>query len=875
MNSQQGFGFNQNFPFGKSPFQNLVTTTSTNQPFGNWQSTGFGQQTQTTFGGFGQPGPSTAFGGFAQPQTSFGFGPSSGNGFGFQGPQPGPSSGFNTQQNAVPFGIPGPSSVTTQGTTPSVNIDPRLTGTREPKFEPVKDNEPTGIQIFQSITAMKEYRKWSTEELRLYDYELNRRPGVQQPQITRPAQSVVPTINTTTTMPYQFPQQQPQQQPFFQQQFPQPQQPQPFLQQPFAQPQNVQTPFVQQFTQQPPTTQSQLPFQQPPTTIGALNPFNYQYTGSLYFRLHGTNNPPPLVFETKLKPKVDKGKEFQSQLQLGITTGPLSAISNLSSFVGAIGDTSKTSGENQIPKSTALVPTFPTPSALQTTTITQTSSILTNTTPAISTAVVTTKPAITVGLTKPSDIGLSITNEQPKEDSDDEREFLTEKKTRTTPLPEEYEKVFTEADYPRRKRREPIYGDGILTKDDIKEPTWGYEKSYRKIVPKINNIGNSENLLEQLKIKDKPVTTSKHLTNTTEANKKKVPGSEVPPESDVEARLVYELFLKPRRDGPYAYRGENDGTWSPLYGDGRDEKPKLKPLKWKKQQYYKEYVKDVKRTRFPITEERYEAPSWWDKYPYKPVPKELVKDMDQYDHSQEAFAEDIVIKMGLRPDPPKVQIDALNRQVSVKIIRVQKKPAEWTETKMVTEPCNCCGTMVQKSKEEKMFFHKLDNPLIGGFESQPLNQPWVFVYAALPGEFEDRTPTYIELLNKYKSGIPQRNMYILDEPPRMPRVDLSNIIEGEIEFSKIVKEDVHKICHQDKKCDCPYAKKEPEVKQTPSIPRSHFYCYERLGKKPRENKPTTFEMIHGYQPFSKQKIQETQENKPTKQHRILVPPQDL
>jgi hypothetical protein len=346
-------------------------------------------------------------------------------------------------------------------------------------------------------------------------------------------------------------------------------------------------------------------------------------------------------------------KEFQSQQQLGITTGPSSAFPSLS-FVGAIG---KTSGENQIPKTTPLIPTFSAPSALQTTITTQNSSTLTLTTPIVttSTTVATTKPAVTAGLTKLSDIGPSVTNEQSKEDSDDEVEFFTEKKTRTTPLPpEEYEKTLTEADFPRRKRSEPFFHDGILTKDDIKEPKWGYKESFRNTVPKLHNISNSEkDLLEQLKIRDKPVFTSKSLTNTTEANKKKVPGSEVPPESNIEARLVYELLLKPRRDGPYAYRGEYDGTWSPLYGDERDRKPKLEPLKWKKQAYYKEYVKDVKRTKFPITEERYEAPSWWDKHVYKPVPKELTKDMDQYDHSQEAFAEDIVTKLGLRPDPPK------------------------------------------------------------------------------------------------------------------------------------------------------------------------------------------------------------------------------
>ncbi|POG63520.1 hypothetical protein GLOIN_2v1685158 [Rhizophagus irregularis DAOM 181602=DAOM 197198] len=177
MSSQQGFGFNQSFPFGKSGFQNPVTTTSTNQAFGTWQSPGFGQQAQTSFGNFGQPGPSTAFGGFGQPQpqTSFGFGPSSGSGFGF----PGPSSGFNTQQNAAPFGIPGPSSATSQGTVSSVpNIDPRLTGTREPKFEPFKDNEPTGLQIYQSMTAMKEYRKWSSEVKISIFFLINFRNGI-------------------------------------------------------------------------------------------------------------------------------------------------------------------------------------------------------------------------------------------------------------------------------------------------------------------------------------------------------------------------------------------------------------------------------------------------------------------------------------------------------------------------------------------------------------------------------------------------------------------------------------------------------------------------------------------------------------------------
>src|SRR6266498_884063 len=76
------------------------------------QASAFGTPTQTSFGGFGQPGPSNAFGG--AKSTPFGFGQSAGNGFGFQGPQPGPSSGFNTQ-NSAPFGIPGPSSATTQG----------------------------------------------------------------------------------------------------------------------------------------------------------------------------------------------------------------------------------------------------------------------------------------------------------------------------------------------------------------------------------------------------------------------------------------------------------------------------------------------------------------------------------------------------------------------------------------------------------------------------------------------------------------------------------------------------------------------------------------------------------------------------------------
>ncbi|RIA96551.1 hypothetical protein C1645_373683 [Glomus cerebriforme] len=398
----QGFGFNQGqgFAFGKGGFQTPTTTPSTNPPFGNWQNSqqpttpfGFGQQAQQTpsafgtpsFGAFGQtqqqaqPGPSNAFGGtksssfgFNQSQTGgFGFGTSSGSsGFGFPS-QAGTSS---LQKNTPPFGIPGPSSAAAQGiTTSSVqNIDPRLTGTREPKFEPFKDNEPTGVQTFLSISAMKAFRQWSPEELRLCDYELNRRPGVQQPSV--PQQ--VPSSISTTMQSFQFPQQfqqQTAQQPLGQ--FPQQPQPQPQVQlqlqlqpqpqpQPFVQPQQFaqqQTPFAQQFAQQP-TVQPQFAFQQNlqpqiPATIGTLNPYNYQYTGNLYYRLHGNNNPPPLVFETKLKPKVDKGKGKEFTIQPQQQLGPSSAITG-PSFVSAIGDMSKI---GQTPKSTSQISAFSTP----------------------------------------------------------------------------------------------------------------------------------------------------------------------------------------------------------------------------------------------------------------------------------------------------------------------------------------------------------------------------------------------------------------------------------------------------------------------------------------------------------------------------------
>ncbi|CAI2183618.1 12567_t:CDS:2, partial [Funneliformis geosporum] len=910
-------------------FQTPVKTTAP-QAFGAWQNPqaqqppafGFGQPAapsayptpaQTPFGGFGQTQQQTpSFGGAGatpfgfgqqqQPQAgAFGFGqnqqyqqpagPSGGVGFGFQ-PQAGPS---NVQtSSAFGFGIPGPSNAPVQvtGTSSGPGINPRLTGTQEPKFEPYKDREPSGVyQIFQNITAMEAFRPWSPEELRLYDFELNRRPGVQQTSLVRPAQSLPPIINASTQA-FQLPSQPTAQQPmgfaFGQSQLAQP----PFSQQPFAQQPYGQSQFAQQptgpqqfgqFGQQP-VVQPQLPFQQnlqAPATTAIPNPYNYQYTGNLYYRLHGTNNPPPLVFETKLKPKVDKGKgkEFTLQPQQYDILGTSPSSVNVT-----IGNISKLSKADQLPTSTVQVPTIPfsVPSAVPATTIQIVSTSAS--VPILKTPTVadTKRPAIIItGSSLSSRIVPSIINkEKPKGgDSDDNSEyvdFFPEKKTRTTPLPpEEYERTLTEVDFPRRKRNEPIYNDGILTPKDIKEPTWGYKTTYRRTVPKIRHGSSGKDLLEQLKLKDRSVDISKSLTNTIETNKKKVPGADIPPENDVDARLVYELLLKPRRDGPYAYREEYDGTWTPLYGDGRDEKPKWEPMKWKQQVYYNDYVKDIKRTKLPITEERYEAPSWWDKHPYKPVPKELVKDIEQYDNSNEAFVEDMIVKMGLRPDPPKDQIDALSRQVIVKLVRIQKKPLEWTETITVTEPCTCCNVMVQKSKEEKKTFNKIFNPLIGGFESQPAypNQPLVFVYAALPGEFEDRTPTYSELLNKYKAGIPQRNMFILDAPPRMPRVDFSNIIKGEMEFAKIVKEDVHKICHQDKKCDCPYTKKEPKTKETPAIPRSHFYCYERLGKKPRENKPTTFQTVHGYQPFSNNKTPESDENTPTKKHRILVPPQ--
>jgi len=143
--------------------------------------------------------------------------------------------------------------------------------------------------------------------LRLYDYELNRRPGVQQPPLAKPEQSVTPIISATTQA-FQQAAQQPMGFKFGQSQFAQPPMVQSqFSQQPFGQSQFAQQP--QQFGQfaQQPAIQPPFAFQAPVTTA-VPNSYNNQTIGSLYFRLHGTNNPPPLVFETKLKPKIDKGK---------------------------------------------------------------------------------------------------------------------------------------------------------------------------------------------------------------------------------------------------------------------------------------------------------------------------------------------------------------------------------------------------------------------------------------------------------------------------------------------------------------------------------------------------------------------------------------
>ncbi|CAG8557598.1 4050_t:CDS:2, partial [Cetraspora pellucida] len=152
------FGSSNQSTFGQS-----AGTSGFGQPN---QSSLFGTNTQTpAFGGFGAgTSASTGTGGFG----GFGVQNQTASTFGFGAPASNPSGGLFGTPTVTPFGGTGTSTAT-----PS----PPPNGTANPSYTTTSEKDPAGtLNIFHSISAMPAYRNFSFEELRLQDYQLNRKP---------------------------------------------------------------------------------------------------------------------------------------------------------------------------------------------------------------------------------------------------------------------------------------------------------------------------------------------------------------------------------------------------------------------------------------------------------------------------------------------------------------------------------------------------------------------------------------------------------------------------------------------------------------------------------------------------------------------------
>eukprot|EP00834_Sanchytrium_tribonematis_P005708 NODE_364_length_8749_cov_0.472254.p1 type:complete len:834 gc:universal NODE_364_length_8749_cov_0.472254:6718-4217(-) len=170
---QQNTGFGGNNTFGQPSNTGFGQTTS---GFGQPSTTGFGSTTTSGFGqnntsGFGQP-TTTGFGqsstaGFGQTNTT-GFGSTSNTGFG--------------QANTGGFGGFGAAKPSFGGTL-GQNTQPSFGGFNTGGMginEGTKPNwNPTSTSdgYYQTITADKQYENFSLEELRVKDYQLNKKSG--------------------------------------------------------------------------------------------------------------------------------------------------------------------------------------------------------------------------------------------------------------------------------------------------------------------------------------------------------------------------------------------------------------------------------------------------------------------------------------------------------------------------------------------------------------------------------------------------------------------------------------------------------------------------------------------------------------------------
>ncbi|WOO81507.1 Nucleoporin [Vanrija pseudolonga] len=190
--SSANTGFGGGGGFGQPAQQAQTSTFGARPSFGATGSSTFGQANTTTGGGlfgsqnnnstFGQNNASTSGGLFgAKPATSgFGSSPASGGLFG--------------SKPATGFGASGSTSVTMPANhvysyNPGPPPPPPTTGTQAPPYQPTWQRDPApGIgkelpppHLFHVINAMDAYKGASFEELRMMDYQQNRKEPTAQP----------------------------------------------------------------------------------------------------------------------------------------------------------------------------------------------------------------------------------------------------------------------------------------------------------------------------------------------------------------------------------------------------------------------------------------------------------------------------------------------------------------------------------------------------------------------------------------------------------------------------------------------------------------------------------------------------------------------
>ncbi|GAN09230.1 nuclear pore protein [Mucor ambiguus] len=189
--------------FGQPAQQSAFGAAPANTGFGATSTSAFGQARPSAFGsaqpsafGAAQPAASTGFGGggFGSTPTTSAFGSTAAQPSGGLFGQRPATSAFGGAPTTSAFGQPQqqPSAFGGMGTTGSAFGQPANAGgaaggvnqgTAIADFSPTQDRDiTTGVNnFFQTITAMPQYKNYSLEELRLQDYQQNRKTATGAP----------------------------------------------------------------------------------------------------------------------------------------------------------------------------------------------------------------------------------------------------------------------------------------------------------------------------------------------------------------------------------------------------------------------------------------------------------------------------------------------------------------------------------------------------------------------------------------------------------------------------------------------------------------------------------------------------------------------